>query len=164
MLFKLLPLCWVLEWVSEIVCGSFKSRGPADFQSQTRRLIFLVSIFKVGGSASCGAWNPHSSRRSPVPVIFLLLVGCLPRNLVPSKPVSVPLLPFSMWLFLHNFSFEIAVPIVFRLLLGSSLMCLWEGMSSASSYSFIPPCPGMCFLFLNGFIFADMDTSIYLNQ
>lgn len=115
-LFKLLPLCWISEWVSLCVCpltvesqflvGLWLSRDKphsfskllqlsiSDFQSQMLwQLIFPMQIPRIWDAQS-GAWNPCFSGRTSSPVTSLRLVGYTLRAWVLARPHLCPSYPY----------------------------------------------------------------------
>lgn len=156
-LFKQLPLSWAPSdwyclWALSVSCSSLAllELSPTNLQSQTIwGLIFPVKIPRAEG-AWCETWTFHSSGRTSTPVIssclWVTAMGCFG-----SWP-SLPFLPSSMWCFLYIFRCGIAVLLEFRvselvtLYVVSALVCPWEEVSSASSYSVIFPLPREVFL------------------
>lgn len=97
-LYKLLPLCWVQEWVRLSVGQSYRppallKLSPTDFQSQIlRELTFLVHILE---GRRCSMWTLTSLQEGPPHLWYLshLWDGVLGVWV----PTRLPLCPYSSW-------------------------------------------------------------------
>lgn len=113
----------------------------AHFQGQMlQKFIFLVQ-FSEKRVPNVG-FDPSFLERTSMTVISLLLVNHHNGGMSPDQTTSLPLLPFSIWLFLYSFNCGRAVLLAFRLsservtpYVVAALGCPWAEVSSEPSYS-----------------------------
>lgn len=124
-LFKLLPLCWVFEWVNlcmgPLRASSWFLRAPRLTRSEAPE-IFKARCY---GSLSFQCRSPEqgllgtlfSPGRTLSPMISFLLMDCHTEGVRPHQTMSLPSYTSQkMWLFLYIFICGRAVLLVFRLL------------------------------------------------
>ena len=108
---------------------------------------------------------PHFLRRTSAIVITLLFVVLLAGDMSLDFTMSLPLLLISCWFLLYisscgkssSFSLILALEVVII------LVCLWEEMSSRSSYSTILATPSIMIYILFAFLFLAIPPHIMLD-